>query len=404
MLHPRRSPALTHITTSLDMGGAQTMLAKLIEEGAGQKRHPRHSVLSLMPPGIMADRLHACQCPVYDLGMARGWPTPIACLRLLRTVGALSPDILQGWMYHGNLAATVAGAFAGVPVVWNVRHSLNAIARESRITRLLIAWSARLSRSTQGIIYNSHAAAAEHERMGFAPERTIVIPNGFDCSRFAPDRSRRTDVRSLFAIDAEPLVLAMVARLHPMKDHAMLVDAVGRARQLGKDIHLLLVGTGVDALPADLARHIARVLPPNRITIVGERTDVHDWLGGVDIVALSSAWGEGFPNILGEAMAAGVPCVATDVGDSGWVVGEGGLTVQPGDADQMARAIVRLTAMDPAQRHRIGAIGRQRVIDNFTLEHVSNRYRRIYDTILAGPTSLPPESVAAAAVPEPRRT
>jgi glycosyltransferase involved in cell wall biosynthesis len=395
-------PIVAHLTTSLDTGGAQIMLAKLIEAAAGCARHPRHAVVSLMPPGAVAVRLHACQCPVYDLAMKRGWPTPRSVLQLLRITGSLNPDLIQGWMYHGNVAASMAGAMRRAPVVWNVRHSLSQISCESRATRFLLDVSARLARRTSAIVYNSQTAATEHETIGFPSDRAIVIPNGFDCARFSPDRSRRVNVRSLFGIRDDVLLVGMVARLHPMKDHVNLVEAVGRARQAGHDLHLLLVGTGLDAPPPSLARAIAELLPADRVTLVGERTDVSDWLAGLDIAALPSAWGEAFPNVLGEAMACGVPCVATSIGDCNWIVDRGGIVVPPRDSQAMAKALIDLAGIGPEARRHIGGIGRARVVEHFTLEGVAHQYRRLYERVLAEPHARPPHRTRAATSVEAR--
>jgi glycosyltransferase involved in cell wall biosynthesis len=385
--HPN-PPLIAHLTTSLDMGGAQIMLAKLIEAAAGRSRHPRHSVVSLMPPGTIASRLHASHCSVYDLGMKRGWPTPRALLRLLRIMGAIGPDLAQGWMYHGNVAASIAGAAHRIPVVWNIRHSLNQMSCESRSTRILLALSARMAHRANAIVYNSRTAAAEHEAIGFPSDLTIIIPNGFDCARFNPDRSRSVDVRSLFGISEGPMIVGMVARLHPMKDHIMLVEAVRLARAAGHDLHLLMVGAGLEAPPEALARAIDRALPADRITLADERTDISDWLAGIDVAALPSSWGEAFPNIVGEAMACGVPCVVTSIGDCEWIVGEGGIAVPPRHVDDMARALIHLAEIGPEERRLMGAAGRARVVEHFTLERVANQYRRMYEDVLAEPASV----------------
>lgn len=381
-------PSIVHLTTSLDIGGAQTMLAKLIETGARRRRHPRHTVISLMRPGPLAARLQACQCPVYDLGMRRSWPSPMTALRLLRTTSALEPDLLQGWMYHGNLAASLVGLAGIAPVVWNVRHSLEDVSVESAGTRRILALSTRLAHRTAAIIYNSRSAAAHHEKLGFPAARTQIIPNGFDCARFDPDRAARVDPRALFGIPEGPILVCMAARLHPMKDHAMLVQAVGRARQAGHDLHLLLVGPGLEAPSALLRRQIAATLPPERVTLVPERTDLSDWLAGVDIVALSSAWGEAFPNIVGEAMACGIPCVATDVGDCRWIVGEGGFVTPARDASAMADALGTLARIGAEGRRHIGLAGRARILETFSLEEIGRQYRRLYEQLLAGPATV----------------
>lgn len=369
-----------HVTTSLDVGGAQAMLVKLLEAGAAKRKCARPAVLSLMRPGTFAQRLRQTGCPTYTLGMSRGVPGPVATLRLLRITAMLRPDILQGWMYHGNLAASVARLAAGrrVPIFWNVRHSLADPTVEKRSSRALFALSARLSRSVDGIIYNSRIAAREHAAIGFDSSRAIHIPNGFDLSHYRPDPAARGRLRMLFDLPDDGIVVGMIARNHPMKDHAMLVRAVARARAAGHYLRLLLVGPGMDRPDAALRQVIAANLPPEAVTLAGERTDIAEWLPGLDLLALSSAWGEAFPNILGEAMSCGVPCVATDVGDSAWVLGEGGLIAPPRDAEAMGAALERLAGLDEAARRAIGAAGRARAIANFDINDIAVQYRRLY--------------------------
>lgn len=384
MMHARRPPiAVEHITTSLDMGGAQAMLVKLIEAGAGCDRNDS-SVMSLMRPGVMLPALREAGCPVYSLGMKRGLVGPLGLIRLLRITARVSPDVIQGWMYHGNLAASVVGFAQGphVPVVWNVRHSLSDPMLETRATRRLLALSARMSRSTAAIIYNSQVAAREHEAIGFASDRATYIPNGFDCDYYKPDRNRVAYLRNLFGIPEDVTVVALIARLHPMKDHAMLVSAVARARATGCKLHLLMVGTDLDKPPPALAKLIAESLPENCVTLVSERTDVADWLPGVDVVALSSAWGEAFPNILGEAMACGIPCVATDIGDCKSILGETGLTVPARNIEAMAAALGLITALGEAGRASMGAAARERVLSRFEIRQVTLQYRRLYAAVL----------------------
>lgn len=369
-----------HVTTSLDVGGAQTMLVKLIEASMAKRNCARPAVLSLMRPGTLTHRLRERGCPTYTLDMTRGIPGPLAALRLMRITAMLRPDVLQGWMYHGNLAVSLASLAHGrrIPVLWNIRHSLADPGVEKRSTRMLLSLSARLSSTVDGIIYNSRTAAREHEAIGFDPSQAIHIPNGFDLRRFRPDANAGERLRKQFGLRDGGIVIGMIARNHPMKDHAMLVRAIAHARTTGHDLQLLLVGPGMDRPHAALVEAIGESLPPDTVTFVGERTDVADWLPGLDVLALSSAWGEAFPNVLGEAMACGVPCIATDVGDSAWVMGDGGLAVPPRDAEAMAAALTRLAAMDGQARRNMGGAGRARAVAHFDINDITVQYRRLY--------------------------
>src|SRR5262249_46652027 len=151
-------------------------------------------------PGVLTPTDEDSRCPIYSLNMRRALPNPVALVRLLRITGRQQPDLIQGWMYHGNVAASLAGLSLGraVPILWNVRHSLADPTLESRSTRALLALSARLSSGTAAIIYNSHASARQHEAIGFDCQRSAYVPNGFDSLRYRPDPGRRAYLRQLF--------------------------------------------------------------------------------------------------------------------------------------------------------------------------------------------------------------
>lgn len=367
------------------------MLAKLIEAGAGDRERFDPEVLSLITPGKLGGRIHLQNVPVHTLGMRQGAPSLTAVVKLARTIGAIRPSLIQGWMHHGNIAASF-GAWMlrpRPPVVWNIRHSLVDLGHEKPLTRVVLRLSAVLSSTPAAIIYNSRVAARQYEAFGFPNDRTVIIPNGFDCDHFRPDVKARQILCRTFGISEGVTVVGMVARFHPMKDPGTLVDAVRRARLAGRDLHLLLVGSGFEKPPSALAATIRMSLPKDRVTMVGDRHDVGSWLPGLDILALPSAWGEGFPNILGEAMACGVACVATDVGDSAWIMGGHGRVVPPRDAEAMAQALEWLTEIGANGRGQIGAAARARVVELFSLAQVARQYEALYEEVLDKRRRLP---------------
>ena len=369
---------ILHVITGLNVGGAETMLAKVLEHRVGDAE-----VLSLLPPGRVAARIEQVGVAVHSAGMRQGRPS-LRAMRQVRAIGrSVAPQIVQGWMHHGNLAASLAAhAMRPAPrVVWNIRHSLSDIGHEKPLSRAVLHLGRMLSHTPAAIIYNSSVAARQYEAFGFDAARTIVIPNGFDCDRFRPRPAPRSALRQRFDIAPGPIVVAMVARLHPMKDAANLIEAVARARGEGHDLHLLMAGTGTDVLTPALIGQLRSALPRDRVTLAGECNDVADWLPQVDIVALSSAWGEGFPNILGEAMACGVPCVATDVGDSAAILGDCGEAVPPRNSAALAAALARLAALGHDARLALGALGRQRVLAKYTLDNIAGQYNALYECV-----------------------
>lgn len=365
------------------------MLARLLEHG---RRHPHlcSEVISLIPPARGGARIAATGTPVADLGMAAGMPSPRALLSLARAIAVRRPDVIVAWMHHAQLAATLAAALARpwlrVPVIWNVRHSVADLAEEKPLTRLVLQTQALLSRGARAIVYNSHAAAGQYRRLGFRAPDQRVIPNGFDLAAPVPREIARAMLRERLGVDGDGLLIGMVARGAPMKDVPNLLRAVAIARGQGLAARVLLVGKGMNEDPA--LAPAAFGLPEDSVIRRGHRGDVADWLGGLDLLALSSAWGEGFPNVVGEAMLAGVPCVATDVGDSAALIGDTGEVVPPRDAAALAAALVRLGTLPPTRRAALGERARERVRARHDIRDVVDRYAALYrDAVRSTPTS-----------------
>jgi glycosyltransferase involved in cell wall biosynthesis len=283
-------------------------------------------------------------------------------------------------MYHGNLAATVGGwSLPQRPaLVWNVRHSVHDLALEKPLTRLIIRMSARLSRLPRAIIYNSRVSAAQHRALGFDAGRAVVIPNGFDTTQFRPRPGAKARLCQELEIDPTRIVIGMIARNHPMKDSGNLARAVALLRARGHAVHLVIIGRGMDETQAELGALAHELGLGSHLTMLGERRDVAELVPGLDIAALPSAWGEGFPNVLGEAMASGVPCVATDVGDCTWVIGPHGLVVPPRQSEALARALGRLIDLDADARHQLGLAGRARIIQHFSIQEVVRQYEALH--------------------------
>ena len=376
-----------HVITGLNIGGAENMLAKLIEQGGATN----HEVLSLLSPGPIAERIRAKGVKIHTLRMRRGIAGPASMLRLSRMVKAISPDLLHGWMYHGNLAASFARWRSGtaIPLVWNIRHSIPDLGMETRQTRLLLKLSASISRGPDAIVYNAHVSRKHHEEIGYAAKRGTILPNGFDTARFSPASGAREVAGMLFGFAEGAFRIACIARLHPMKDQARLVRAVIGARQRGCDAHLLLVGHGLEHLSGELEREVGKLAAIDRVTLSGARSDVSEWLPGIDVLAVPSAWGEAFPNVIGEALSCGVPVVATDVGDSARIVGNSGIVVPPNDTEAMTGAILAMAGRPASEREAIGRSGRQRVLRDFALADIASRYDALHAACIAEKLAKP---------------
>lgn len=357
------------------------MLHKLLSAGGGDPEHT--AVVSLMGLGVIGPRLQEAGFQVHTLGMQRSMPSPRGFLGLRRLLLEFRPDVVQGWMYHGNMAALMATRVSGlrVPVAWNVRQTVYRLADNSAATATLIRAGAFLSRHAGAIIYNSRTSSEQHRALGYDARRAQVIPNGFDVERFRPDAGRRQSMRVELGVGPDEQLLGMIARYDPMKDFPSMLQAMSRIVAAHPDARLVLAGRDVTRDNAELGAHIRNNNLQAHVRLLGEVADTPRLMSALDVLCSSSAWGEGFPNVLGEAMACGVPCVATDVGDSADIIGDTGIAVPPRDPASFGDAVVRLLSMPDDARRALGAAARIRVQLRYALEDVVTQYDALYESL-----------------------
>jgi len=375
---------VVHLITSLAADGAQVMLYKLL---LGMDRATfTPLVVSLTDAGVLGESIQKLGVPVRTLGLRAGLPTPLALWRLRREVRQFEPDLVQGWMYHGNVAALLARVFLTekVPVLWNIRHSLHNITLEKRSTAALIRLGARLSQKPTHIIYNAHVSAIQHEQWGYRPEKRAVIPNGFDTQRFIPSSHARLQIRAELALPASTFLIGLIGRYHPLKDHANFLRAGASLRQVFPEVHLLCAGRNVDGENTALMGLVQRLGLCTHAHLLGERRDIPSLMAALDVLTVSSS-AEAFPNVIGEAMACGVPCVVTDVGDSASIVGETGRVVPPNNPKSIAEAWRELIEIGPDERQRLGAAARQRIQEQYSLPAIATRYAGLYTGSVSQP-------------------
>jgi glycosyltransferase involved in cell wall biosynthesis len=283
-------------------------------------------------------------------------------------------------MYHGNLAAHAArllGRLSG-PVLWNIRGTHTTLANESISTALTIWLGAKLSRHAHTVVNNSAVSMRMHiERLGYFKGNVAVIPNGFDTDRFHPDKEARSVLADRLRLDPQCRLVGHIARLHPMKDHTSLLRAAALLLDGRANTHFVLVGEGVtdSSVIAGLADALGI---RDRVHFLGSLGDVSAFLPALDLVVLTSAYGEGFSNAIGEAMACGVPCVVTDVGDSAWIVGDSGEVVAPQDVAAIAKSIEKLLSLPRENLHAMGERARERIVKNFSIAAIASQYEDLY--------------------------
>ena len=341
----------------------------------------------MMDGGPMAERIVANGVPVHSLGMRRGVPTPTALTRLTTILRAQSVDVLQTWLYGADLLGAVAARRTGTSaLVWNVRCS-DVVTHHSGVFALTRWTCARFSTYPRVVITNSEAGRAFHAGLGYQPRRWAVISNGVDLDEFKPDPTPRQPVREELGVARDALLIGLVARVDPLKDHATFIQAAGRFVRSEPRAQVVLVGLGASRGNASLMGHISRAGLSARVHLLGRRADVSRILAALDIACLSSIT-EGFPNVVAEAMACEVPCVVTDVGDASRIVADTGVVVPPRDPAALAGGVEGLIRLCADGRARLGRAGRARIRACYELGRMVHHYEDIYESLAGNGSSV----------------
>lgn len=373
-----------HVITALGVGGAERMLLKLLSARvlSGVNQH----VVAMLPGGAMAEPMRATGAAVEELDFLGGVPIVMAGSRLALLTRRIAPDIIQGWMYHGNLGAMLARASVRrrVPLVWGVRQSLPSLNGENAFARAGIRMNKAFSGRPDRLLFNSMTSLEQHRVFGFNMHHAQYLPNGFDTAGFSPDPAMRAHWRAAWGADQDAVIFGLLARYHPAKDHAGFLQAARQVVQARPQARFVMAGTGVVGENPDLARAIAEAGLGAQVRLLGERRDVAAILSGLDVYVSSSSRIEAFSNSVGEALSCALPCVVTDVGDSPQVVGESGRVVPPRDPTALAGAMVALIDLGAQARAALGQRARQRMVSEFDIEAVAQRYANLYAELAGG--------------------
>ncbi|WP_254621289.1 glycosyltransferase family 4 protein [Stutzerimonas stutzeri] len=370
-----------HIIAGLGVGGAELMLQRLI-----QSSHPaeyEYKVISLTNLGQVGERLESFGIRVVALRMRGGLDLLPTFLSLRRQITEFEPDIVQTWMYHADFLGGLAARSVGVRrVVWGIR-TTEIKAGGSLLTRLIRKMCALLSPYIPSrIVCVADAARKVHERVGYASEKMLVIPNGFDIDKLmaAPDQVKA--VRQAAGIADNETVIGSVGRFNAVKNQRDFILAAALLVKKHNNLRFLMVGRGLDDTNVDLHKWIEETGRPECFILLGERSDIPSCLAAMDIFCLHSRT-EGFPNALGEAMALARPCVVTDVGDAALLVGGAGIVVPKENPLALAEGLEKLLSLSFLERSKLGRLARLRIINDFTMKHASSKFERLYHDLIA---------------------
>lgn len=362
---------IVHIIIGLRVGGAELMLKRLIE-GLNGEDGMQHSVISLTDLGLVGQQLQSAGINIKTLGMNTPLLVPSTFFKLRRELKKQKPDIVQTWMYHANFLGGLAAKSIGIDrVIWNIRNTslhangnLNLIFRKS---------SALLSSSVPyEVIYVSHSAQKAHLKAGYTPNKGVVIENGFNTDIFLFNKESRDKYRSEMKLEFDDIAIFSVGRCVSEKDHPTFIKAICRASKSNSKIIGVLIGRDIDLESFGLSDNEKK-----NFIVLGERKDIAGLLSAADVFCLHSIT-EGFPNVLGEAMSVGLPCITTKAGDAELILSNKKYTVETGGFLSIAKLIIELSGYSVINRGVIGMNNREKILKDFSLETILNKYSDLY--------------------------
>lgn len=376
---------------SLVAHGAERQLLELVR-GLDPARYEVHVIVFYGPSedggDLWPEALSLPSVRWHCLRKRRGLMGNLALLpRLLRLLRRLRPDLLHGYM-DANLPALLAGKLLRLPVAWGIRRASADLGLLDRRSRRLLRVAAALSRRVDLVVFNSEAGLRAYAAMGFRARRMLMVPNGFDLDRFHPDPAAGAAQRASWGVPPGAPLVGLVGRLAPVKGHSVFLRAAAKVAARMPEARFACIGGGDGAFREALQAEAAALGLADRILWPGPCGDMPAAYNALSALALAS-WDEGFPNVLGEAMACGIPCAATRAGDAERLLGGAGPTVAPGDAEGLADALLELLSEDAAARAARGAASRARIQAQFPSEALALRTGPALEALLPAPAAPP---------------
>ena len=348
------------LSRSLESGGAERQLAVL---ASGLSRIGwKVVIVSFYYEGLVGSELEHKGVSIRYLHKKGRWDVAGFALRLIKVIREESPDIIHGYLPVPNiLAVLLRPFFPHHKLVWGIRASNMEMDQYDWLSR----WSYRVEKNLSGfadlIIANSQAGMEVMREKGFAIDKALMIPNGIDTQKFFPDLAEGARMRDRFGIVAGDKLIGLVARLDPMKDHYTFMRAASYLLNLRKNARFICVGDGPESYRRKLMALSSELGIADKLVWLGAAEDMAAMYNALDLATLSSAYGEGFPNVIGEAMACGVPCVVTNVGDSAYIVGDTGTVVPTRNPEALAHAWDAMLDRIDKEGRELGVRARERL-------------------------------------------
>ena len=369
---------ILHVINGLDDGGAEGVLYRICKY---DKEH-QHIVVSMQGFGKYGALLRSQGNEVRVLNISRLKTLPKAILEFRQILKETKPDLIQTWMYHANIFAGILTKifYYKKPVFWNIRCTIMKLGEAGLGTYLLTYLGSLLSYFIpDSIIVCANSIKSDHKQIGYKSSKIKIIENGFDLEYFKPPQKSQ-NINTNF--DARVLIVGVLGRFHPQKNHELAIKASSLAIRKGINVKLYLAGSGVTADEPVLKNLISKHSMKNFTRLFGALKDVRIFFNEIDVLLLPSQFGEGFPNVLAEAMASGIPCIATSIGDSKKIIGQSGWVVPNQKPKEIVSAFEEIIEMKKNNSWiKIKKTARKQIEKNFSISKMITSYSKCWKDI-----------------------
>lgn len=362
-----------HVITGLAVGGAEGYLYKHLD-WMSKNADEESYVVSLTSGGAYVEKLRALGVNVRSLNFdGNGLSIIKSIFVFLKFSIAYRKHVWFFWMYH-PMFISIFLPFVSTKI-WNVRRTEIPDKGVGKYLSRVNAWFSSVVPNT--VVCCAHAAAISHIAAGYSERKVVVIPNGVDAGLFKCNPAMHESKRRELGFAPDQVVIGVVGRYAPIKGHLNLMAALQRIDLERLKVRVVLVGRDIDTAEP-LQPFLRDDVLADYITVLPECGDVETLMVAFDFLCLPSH-SEGFPNVVGEAMACGVPCVVTDVGDAAFIVGDTGFVVPPKNINSLAEGLERMLALDCASRRKLGLDARERIEKEFSILQSWLAYKRLYE-------------------------
>lgn len=369
---------IAHVIIGLNVGGAELMLQRLVINSS-RKESFEHYVISLTDLGVIGPKLQEQGIKVYNLGITSISSLPSALLKLRKVLNKLEPDVVQTWMYHADLLGGLTAKSLGIEnIIWGIRNT--DIRPDHNVAKKVFHKTcSHLSYSIPNkIVCVAKQAKIFHAQFGYDDSKLLVIPNGFDIVKFAPNQNQRSRFRSKLSITEEEIVIGNIGRYLPIKNQVNFIKACIYLLKKGYMFKVLLAGREVDLNNPDICALFKEDNLLQHFIFLGEIEDTTSFYNAIDIFCLCSST-EGFPNVLGEAMASENICLSTDAGDAWDILGDSGFKIKSTSAPDIAKAIEGNVLNNSIKDLKeVGHRARISIINKYSINKVVSQFESLY--------------------------